>query len=130
MLSKGRFAGIDEGQAVIQFAKEQEFFAKNLDRNGKKDLLRDTLGRILGRPIGIKIDITAEAITPSITPTPPPTPTPNAPSPTHPTAATTTQGDPTSLPLTPDLLASIQSDPLIKSLLDNFGGTIIKVIEQ
>ncbi|MCC6424825.1 MAG: DNA polymerase III subunit gamma/tau [Phycisphaerales bacterium] len=130
MLSKGRFAGIDEGQAVIQFAKEQEFFAKNLDRNGKKDLLRDTLGRILGRPIGIKIDITAEAITPSITPTPPPTPTPNAPSPTHPTAATTTQGDPTSLPLTPDRLASIQSDPLIKSLLDNFGGTIIKVIEQ
>jgi hypothetical protein len=34
------------------------------------------------------------------------------------------------LPLTAELLGTLQSNPLIKSLLDNFGGTIIKVTEQ
>lgn len=127
-LSNARFAGLDEGRAVIQFAKEQEFFAKSLDRNGNKDLLRDTLSRLLGQSVGIKIDITddvppAAQTTPANTPTTHPTASSPAPSPIPPSG-------PASIPLTPELLASLKSEPLIQTLLDQFGGTIIKVTEQ
>jgi DNA polymerase-3 subunit gamma/tau len=127
MLSQGRYTGIEDGRAVIQFSRDQEFFAKSLDRNGKKDAIREAMVRILGRPVGLKFDVSTETPPPVETPSWAANPVNPAPQPSTPAAA---PSGPASLPLTAELLGTLQSNPLIKSLLDNFGGTIIKVTEQ
>lgn len=121
MLSHGRYNGMEDGLAVIQFNPANSFSINNLNRNGKKELIRDALGRVLGRPVGLKLDLSPDV---------PPAGSPPAPKTAASSAANPLPAGPASLPLTPDLLATLQSDPLVKSLIDQFGGTIIKATEQ
>ena len=48
---------IEDGRAVIRYDKRHETFVKMLDRNGKKDVVRDALTEIVGGPLGVQFGI-------------------------------------------------------------------------
>src|SRR5205807_615431 len=57
LLSHGRLAGIEDGRAVIRYERpEHETFVKLLERNGKKDIVRDALSKVLRQSVGVKFE--------------------------------------------------------------------------
>src|SRR5262249_18347651 len=59
ILSHGELKRIEDGKAVIQFSSPT--FAAMLDRNGKKDVIRDELSKLLEKPVGVAIELNEEA---------------------------------------------------------------------
>jgi len=116
LLSQGRFAGIEDGRAIIRYPKSHEVTVKLLERNGKRELITEAFTTLLNEPTGVKfeLDTTAEETTAVATVAAPraaiqrviPTP---APQPEPPPAP--------SIRLTPELRAELESDPLIRSLI-------------
>jgi hypothetical protein len=125
MLSYGRFIGVEEGRAIIRFAPQQETFVKMLDRNGKKDLIRENLSALLKVAVGVSFEVD-----PALADAPPP---PVAPSPAWPGAARAPHPDAPAAPaqptvrLTAELKAQLESDELIRALIAELGGNIVKV---
>jgi DNA polymerase-3 subunit gamma/tau len=125
MLSYGRFIGVEEGRAIIRFAPQQETFVKMLDRNGKKDLIRENLSALLKDAVGVSFEVD-----PALADAPPP---PVAPSPASPGAARAPHPDAPAAPaqptvrLTAELKAELESDELIRALIAELGGNIVKV---
>jgi hypothetical protein len=138
LLSHGRLVALDDGRAVIRYGAQHETLVKMLDRNGKKELVRDAITRVLKQSIGVKFEVeqadaptsdagdadAAEDAAPNPVPIsrraaesgrPPPTvpvPAPQAPA----------------VKVTPELIESIrESEPLVKALMDELGAQIIKV---
>ncbi len=60
LLSPGKLASIDDGRAIVRYGSQHETFVKMLDRNGKKELVRDGLSRVLGQPVGILFEVEPE----------------------------------------------------------------------
>jgi DNA polymerase-3 subunit gamma/tau len=131
LLSHGRLVSIEDGRAVIRYGHQHETFVKMLDRNGKKDLVRDAITRVLRQSIGVRFEVelapenesgAAESKTPAREDAPPaparqPVPIPVPQSPVPP-----------AVKVTPELIESIRaSEPLVKALMDELGATIIKV---
>jgi DNA polymerase-3 subunit gamma/tau len=131
LLSPGRLVGIEDGRAVIRYGTQHEAFVKMLERNGKKDLVRDKLTEVLGRPIGVKFEVdpdqekqppaAATAVAPAVRT--PQSARREAPPPPEPIAA---PAAPT-IKLTPELIESLRNEPLVKSLMDQMGAQIVKV---
>ncbi len=128
VLKQGRLGSVDEEWAVIRFGVQAATMPKMLERNGKKDQIREALSKALNRNVGVKFDIDATdppkpAEPAPATPAQQAQPRPRAaePSPSPAPAA------PSGIPLTSDLRKSLESDPLIKSVLDTLGGNIVKV---
>ena len=46
---------------MIRYGPQHETFVKMLDRNGKKDLVRDAMTSVLQRPVGVTFEVDAEA---------------------------------------------------------------------
>jgi DNA polymerase-3 subunit gamma/tau len=132
LVSKGRLVCIEDGRAVIEYDRQHETFVKLLDRNGKKDVLREALTDIYGQPLGLRFSLTAAepetATTIAIESAPPPprpaiTPVHRAVEPPQPTAPQVPV-----VKITPDLVESLRcAEPLIKALMDDLGATIVKV---
>ncbi|HYO09918.1 MAG TPA: DNA polymerase III subunit gamma/tau, partial [Tepidisphaeraceae bacterium] len=59
LVSHGRLSAIEDGRAVISYEKRHETFVKLLDRNGKKDIVRETLSSVAGKPLGVRFEIDA-----------------------------------------------------------------------
>jgi DNA polymerase-3 subunit gamma/tau len=59
LVSHGRVSAIEDGRAVISYDKRHETFVKMLDRNGKKDIVREALSSVYGTPLGVKFEIDA-----------------------------------------------------------------------
>ena len=55
ILSHGELKSIDGGKATIQFSSPT--FAAMLDRNGKKEVIRDELSKLLEQPVGVAIEV-------------------------------------------------------------------------
>ncbi|HEY8747930.1 MAG TPA: DNA polymerase III subunit gamma/tau, partial [Tepidisphaeraceae bacterium] len=71
LLTPGRLVAIDEGRAIVRYAPNHDTFVKILERNGKKDLVREKLSEVLGRSVGVKFEVDADApIEPATTATP------------------------------------------------------------
>jgi hypothetical protein len=138
LLHHGRFVGVEDGRAVIRYAKQHETFVKMFDRNGKKDQVREAFSKVLNQNVGVTFDVEAEDATapagvatmpapaaspakaparagsPAVTPVRREIPTPpSAPASTRPTQE--------------QIDALRASDPLIKSLMDDMGATIMKI---
>ena len=135
LLTPARLMGIEDGRAVIRYGSQHETFAKMLERNGKKDLVQEKLTEVLGRAVGVKFEVDlavpieagnapAEAAAPR--PATPARPTPRAAPQPAPLETPSAPAAP-SVKLTPELIESLRGDPLIKSLMDNLGATIVKV---
>ena len=128
LLIPGTLVAVDGNQAVIRYGSDHDTFPKMLERNGKKEQLRDAFSRVLNRSIGVRFEVdsapaaapspapaeAAKASRPNQRPARPPEPVMQAPA-----AAT--------IPLTPELRKSMETDPLVKAVIDTLGGMIVKV---
>ena len=136
LLIHGRLVSIDDGRAVIRYGAQHETLVKMLDRNGKKEIVRDAITRVLRQSIGVKFEVddapSAEEAVPNTAPgarpapqetTPTAGPPPAAPSPRAPAVP--------AIKLTPELIESIRSaEPLVKALMDELGAQIVKVEKE
>ncbi|HEX4796414.1 MAG TPA: DNA polymerase III subunit gamma/tau [Humisphaera sp.] len=134
LLSQGQLASLEDGMAVIRFASQHETFVRTWERNGKKELFRETLCTVLNQRVGVKFEVIGDEaaapapaqnlksqisnesprIAPQVEPRPRPVPPP-APE----TAA---------IRITPELVDSLrESEPLVKELMDRLGAQVIKV---
>ena len=128
LLSHGRLVAIEDGRAVIRYGPQHETFVKMLDRNGKKDLVRDAIGRVLRQSIGVKFEIDEAPQGDEPEPAPAPVRAPAAktgsPEVTRPPAPPMVPA----VKITPELIESIRSaEPLVKALMDELGAQIVKV---
>ena len=133
LLTPGRLVGIEDGRAVIRYGAQHDTFVKMLERNGKKDLVREKLTEVLGKSVGVKfeVDVSSDAM---IAPAEAAAPRPAIPNRAAPRSAPQpAPAEPPPAPaapaikLTPELIESLRNEPLIKSLMDNLGATIVKV---
>jgi DNA polymerase III gamma/tau subunit len=130
LLSQGRFAGVEDGRAVIRYSRSQETTVRLLERSGKRELVSEALTEVLSQPTGVKfeIDATEEApggVAVAVVPAQVARAAPTArmavavPSPAA-------APEPPSVKLTPELRAELEADPLIRALIE-LGGSIVKV---
>ena len=132
LLSHGRLVAIEDGKAVIRYGAQHETFVKMLDRNGKKDLVRDAITRVLQQSVGVKFEVEEGAPSEETVPVPVPRPGTRPPQVTAPTSAPVKPA-PVAPPVptvkvTPELIESIRSaEPLVKALMDELGAQIVKV---
>jgi DNA polymerase-3 subunit gamma/tau len=130
MLAHGRLADLNGEQAVIRYGAGDATFVRMLDRNGKKDVVRDALSNLLQRPVGVAFEIDAEVAPAAPGPAAPaagrPAPPPRRPAPPPPP-----REEPPSAPVqrvTPEMVEQIRStQPLVKALMDGLNAQVIKV---
>ena len=132
LLQEGRMVGIQDGLAVIQYSAKQEFCVKQLERNGKKDLVRDALSKVFERPVGVRFEV-GSVIAPIAEPSQEASPRPTAPS-SPPAMAVAPSAPPadssTAVRLTEEKRLDLyKSNPLIKAVVDQLGGSVIKFEE-
>jgi len=132
LLANGNFAGIEDGQAIIRYSKKNETFRKMMERNGKKDLVREGFSKILGKPMGVRFEVDETPEEPAVVPPSGPSrasprPTPLAASrPTAPPPPPEPAGPPV-IRITPELIEQMKQDPLVGSVMDKFGATPVKI---
>jgi len=132
LLSHGRLVAIEDGRAVIRFGANHDTFVKMLDRNGKKDLVREAITRVLRQSIGVRFEVDEAPGDAPQEGQPDPAPLPprgarTGPAEPAPAAPPPAPAAP-SVKVTPELIESIRaSEPLVKALMDELGATIIKV---
>ena len=131
LVSHGRLAAIEDGRAVIRYDKRHETFVKMLDRNGKKDVVRDALTQIVGESVGLKFEVDEESSVAVMD-----EPRPQARREPVRRSVEDAQGSipaaiapvTNSVRVTPELVESLRnSEPLIKTLMDELGAQIVKV---
>jgi DNA polymerase-3 subunit gamma/tau len=127
LISNGSLAAVEDGQVVIRYTKKNETFRKMLERNGKKDLVRDGFSKILGKPMGVRFEVD-DAVESDAAPAPtalPARPTASA-RPAAPAEPAQPAGPP-AIRITPELIEQIKQDPLAGSVMDKFGATPVKI---
>lgn len=133
LLTPARLVGIEDGRAIIRYGAQHDTFVKMLERNGKKDLVREKLTEVLGRAVGVRFEVDASA---EVIPAPAEAAAPRPAIPSRAVSRPAPQPAPSEPPaappvpavkLTPELIESLRNEPLIKSLMDNLGATIVKV---
>jgi hypothetical protein len=127
LLASAQLVGIEENQAVIRFPHRDAFSARTLDRNGKKDIVRDALCTVVGQSVGLRIDLA-----PPVEGEDEPPPAPSRPAPQRvqkPVAA-----EPPPMPETPTIRLTTelreelrQANPLIDAMIKELGAEIVKV---
>ncbi|HEX4124766.1 MAG TPA: DNA polymerase III subunit gamma/tau [Tepidisphaeraceae bacterium] len=126
LIGQARLVSIEDNVAVFSFSAAHDIQMKMLERNGKKEIVRDALSRLLSRDVGVKIEIeSAEgaAAPPVMAPagktgSRPPAPV-DSPEPVAP---------PTNKRPTPEQVAALrQESPLISSIMDELGGDVQRI---
>jgi DNA polymerase-3 subunit gamma/tau len=137
LLSNGSFGGVEDGSAVIRYSKKNETFTKLLERNGKKDLVREAFTKVLGKPVGVRFVVDesmGDADAPPSAATPPrgggppagharPAPPSRAAAPPEPQAP----AGPPAIRVTPELVEQMKQAPLVASVMEAFNATPVKV---
>ncbi len=135
LVSQGQLVNIEDGRATIRYQKQHETFVKLLDRNGKKDIVRDALSKVVGQSLGVAFEVSAQAEPDTAVAVAAPTRAPAVPAPAPirreiPHSPEPAAPAPNLVKITPDLVESLkQSEPLIRELIDAFDAQIIKVEE-
>jgi DNA polymerase-3 subunit gamma/tau len=139
LLQNGQFIGIEDGRAVIRYAPQHETFVKLLERNGKKDLVRDALSKVMDQPLGVRFEISDSvapvaiaAPSPAVAPPPIETPRRQNPANSPPPAPVAFLPETSNvIRLTDEIRSNLyKNDPLIRAVVDQLGGSIIKLEEQ
>jgi DNA polymerase-3 subunit gamma/tau len=135
LVQPGQLTAIEDDLAVVRYEPRHETFVKMLERNGKKDLVRDALAQVTGRSLGLKFEIDAAAGEgasdapegiPSTKARPCPRPVKH--DNLAPVGAAPPPAQPNVVRITPELVESLKSEePLIRGLMDELGATIVKV---
>ncbi len=131
LLAGGTFSSVEDGQAIITYPKKNETFTKLLDRNGKKDLIRDGLSQLLGQSVGVRFVVDENEIAPDPAPASAPTPPKESPrqqsSPRPAPAPQEMPAGPPAIRITPELVDQLRKDPLVAMVMDKFNATVVKV---
>jgi len=140
LVSQGKLVGIQDGRAVIQYEKKHETFVKLLDRNGKKDIVRDALSKVANQSLGVQFQVSeevAEADTDGVAIAAAVSAKPQSARPAAPVRREIPRPEPAAQPVapaanlikvTPELVENLrQSEPLIRDLMDQFGAQVVKV---
>ena len=101
ILSHGQLVGIEDGVAVIRYGAQHDTFVKMLERNGKKDAVRDAMTRLLNQSVGVRFEVAAEAASPAPAATPAPPQNGTPPPPRRPGAPAGEAPPPPSAPAAP-----------------------------
>jgi len=131
--SQSRLDRLDGGVAVIAIPSRCESFARQWDRNGKKDVLRDALSKALGRDVGVRLEVEADdgPTAPQIPatsgrPAPPQTPRSNPPRGSAPQPATIPP--PAAQRITTEQQDAIRAQsPLVEALVTKLNAQIVKI---
>ena len=135
LLQNGTFLGVADGRAIVQLPRQNETFLKLLEKGNKKDVVRAAFSQVLNGPVGVHFEVAPDgAAPPPAAPAPavparPPVPVPAAklvpaaPPPPPAESANTVR-------LTDEIRNHLyQTDPLVKAIVDQLGGTVIKLEE-
>lgn len=57
LMQQGSLVRVDDGRAVVRYLAQHQSHVRLLERNGKKDLIRDALSKVLGQPVGVVFEI-------------------------------------------------------------------------
>jgi DNA polymerase-3 subunit gamma/tau len=125
-LSGGRLVALADGNALIRYPHELAGSARMLDRNGKKDILQQELSGLLGQTIGVRFEVDDQAA--AAEPAAPTRPRVTAPPRPAPVVAAAPSSS-SEIRLTPELRESLAQDPLVKAVMTELGGEIVKVEE-
>jgi hypothetical protein len=124
-LSLASLVAIEDNQAIIRFQMAGATFAEKWSTNGKKDAIAKALSEIRGSSLGVRFEVEE---TPAPAPIPEtPAAQPVAPARSRPAASPAPAAPPPPARPSPELLQELQADPLVQTVLKEFGGTIIKV---
>ncbi len=153
LLQNGQFIGVRDGRAVVQLPHGNETFLKLFEKGNKKEIVQAAFSRVLNESVGVHFEVAPvgaavpaspkPVVPPSIAPQAPsqaPAPAaPAAPPRTTPAARFTPPPPPppvaaepaaTTIRLTDDLRNELyKSDPLIRAIVDQLGGSVIKLEE-
>jgi DNA polymerase III subunit gamma/tau len=135
LLADAKYEGIADARALIRFRREHATFARMLERNGKKDQIRDAICQASGRQVGLRLEIDAEEQTEASDSAV----AGKSPSP-HPSDAKADEGEILSgdepviepaaarIAITGELKEALRdSQPLVRRLMDEMGAEIVKV---
>jgi DNA polymerase III subunit gamma/tau len=133
LIGQARLVSIEDNVAVFSFAAAHDIQMKMLERNGKKEIVRDALSRLLDRDVGVKIELdTADSA--AVTAAAPPAAAPAGRSASLPTSEELAEPiAPAPAPVlnkrpTPEQIAALrQESPLICSLMDELGGDVQRI---
>jgi DNA polymerase-3 subunit gamma/tau len=131
IISQGRLTGIDDGQAVIRYGRGHQTFVKMLERNGKKDAVRDALTQVVGAAMGVRFEVDESEASVAVMDAP----APQRPQVKREAPRRDVHVEPQAIAppantvkVTPELIESLRSsEPLIRGLMDELGATIVKV---
>jgi DNA polymerase-3 subunit gamma/tau len=123
LLGSAKFLGVQDGHAVLQYPQDQETVVRLLERNGKKETIRDVLSGLLSQNIGLKFEFDTAVAEPP--------PVAKAPAPPRPqlqrTAVRYTPPPEPVTRVTPEQKEQLGKDELIRAVIDTLGGEIVKV---
>ena len=131
MLAPGRLADVNDSQFVIRYGAQDATFVRMLDRNGKKDLVRNAISALLQRPVGVTFEVDAEAESPAAPAARASRAVPRRRSARRPAPPPPREPDPPPAPVqrvTPEMVEQIRAtQPLVKALMDGLNAQVIKV---
>ena len=142
LLQNGRFVGVKDGRAIVQLPSHNEMTLKLLEKGPKKEAVKAAFSQVLNASVGVHFLLAADTSPPppisrvaaasstpaEAIPSRPPVPVPAAklvPATLPPVEANTT------IRLTDEIRNSLyHSEPLVKAIIDQFGGSVIKLEEN
>jgi DNA polymerase III gamma/tau subunit len=131
VLSNAQLVGVEDDQAVIRFSRSFATFAKMLERNGKKDLLRESLSKSLGRPVGVRFEIEEGVVESDAaangSESRPPQQRVAAPQRQSAAVEAPAPSGPPAIRITPELVEQMKSDPLVAAVMENFNAVPMKI---
>jgi DNA polymerase III gamma/tau subunit len=129
LLSHGRLAGIEDGLAVIRYGAQHQTFVKMLEKNGKKEVVREAIGQVLKQNVGVKFEVESGEGEKDPMPAETGRPAGNGRAETAPAASRPAAPAPTPVVrVTPEMVQSLrEKEPLVRALMDELGAQIIKV---
>jgi DNA polymerase-3 subunit gamma/tau len=142
LLQNGRFVGVEDGRAIVQLPSHNEMTLKLLEKGNKKEVVKAAFSQVLNAAVGVHFEMAPDDAPPPTTaraaaapvsapahavPARPPVPV----SPPKMVAAVPAQAETANtIRLTDEIRNSLyQTDPLVKAIVDQFGGNVIKLEE-
>jgi hypothetical protein len=122
IMSQGKFEGVEDGRAVIRVSRIHETFIRRLESNGKREAIREVVSTVLKQQVGVRFELEdAPAIA--------------APATVRRQVAATPTSSPAIEPtntfrITDEFRAKLyEGEPLIRAIVDQLGGTVVKFEE-
>jgi len=135
IVSQGGLSRIDDNVAVVKFPSGKDFLLKLLDRNGKREAVAKAFTQVMKQETGVRFEIDegmADGLPPAVKANGSPPPTPFRPA----AAGRPAPIAPQSMPEVPTVRltqemkdAAYRDEPLVKAIIDELGGEIVKIEE-